>query len=283
VTNNEFGAFQTAITIQFALSSTMKGHLDDSIIDGNTFEPGSYMDPSIVQGTIATQLDATRRVDFSQDYADGTSTKFLQSPTDPKGWRAAFFWGNDGDVETTLASQNSMTCTGDKDGGGEAIDYDDGFNPGFLEPQPVLSASANSVKVSGPLPTTAGGAALPANYFQSSNWVQLAKGPGVGQMRRVVSYTSDASGVTFTVSPAWDVIPQSTSQLTIGHPYWQVYTVDNFVDSRTPLCLKSNRTRDEAGYIISFGPVVDSTVEGNKMYDTNGIAFDLAGARSARP
>jgi hypothetical protein len=278
ITYNILGAYNTAIHLEGDITSPFKYHNDHVIIDNNTFYPGSYMDnpPTLGEGTIATQITDTRWADFSNNVADGTSAQYLQSPSDAKGWRAAFFWSQSaGNNEMMLTSQNTMTCTGDKNGDGEAISYDGSYNPTFSTSQSVLSASANTVKVLGPLPTTKSAMstdALPSDYFRSDIWVLVTAGPGVGQMRRVTSYTSDSSGITFTVSPNWDVLPQATSNLDISQVYWQVYTIGNYVDNRSPLCLKSNRTQPNAGTIGQWGgPWGDSVIEGNQQYDSSGI------------
>ena len=99
--------------------------IDDSVFLYNTFEPGSYINPSTGQGVIATQLGAGRHLDFSSNVADGTSTNYLYDPVnDAKGWRAAHFWSDRGNQSEILVSQNVETCTGDKAGDGEAITTD---------------------------------------------------------------------------------------------------------------------------------------------------------------
>jgi hypothetical protein len=281
VTYNDFGAFQNDLAINGDINNVnQKFHIDDSIFTQNTFEPGSYVNVSIGQGVIATGLGAGRRVDFSQNTADGTSTAYLYNPgTDPKGWRAGFFWALQGNVENTLVAQNTATCTGDKAGDGEAIAYDANHNMFALPAaQPVQTATTNTVTVAGPITSLNGTLTLPGNYF-SEHWVVVADGPGRGQVRKVVSYPLDASGaaiapVTFTVSPAWDVIPQSTSMLVVAREYWQVYTVDNFIDQRQPTCTKLNPNKPMGGVITLYGQTADSAVEGNQQYDTSGIELN---------
>jgi hypothetical protein len=276
ITYNEIGAYHDGLCILGGITDSLKFHMDNTIINYNTFKPGSYIDNAIYQGTIASRISSTRRSDFSNNTADGTSSEYLQFPSDPKGFRAGFFWTNTANSEMILTSKNSLICTGDKNGDGEAIAYDGTANPTFSKAQLILAAAPNTVKVQGPLPTTIDGLptsrTLPTNYFNNDIWVQVVDGPGVGQMRHVISYTSDSSGITFTISPSWDVAPQTTSRLTIAHIYWQVYTIDNFVDNRSPRCLKSNQTNQEAGGITMWGgPAADSTFEGNKQYDSQGI------------
>ncbi|MEP7244944.1 MAG: hypothetical protein ABI885_14865 [Gammaproteobacteria bacterium] len=270
ITYNEFGPYFTALDAGGdPNNSTQKFHIDDSVIAFNTFKPGSYVNASIGQGVIATGLGAGLRVDFSSNTADGAATGYLYDPiTDAKGWRAAFFWSLRGNNERLLVSQNTATCTGDKAGDGEAIAYDGNANTFALpSAEPVLAATATSVTVAGPLLRT-----TPVDYF-SEHWLSIAQGPGKGQVRKIVSYSNPAASmVTFTVTPAWDVPPQPGSSLaTVAREYWQVYTVDNFVDQRQPLCTKLNANGPVGGVITLYGQTADSAVEGNRQYDTSGI------------
>jgi hypothetical protein len=280
VTYNEFGAYDTALFIDGDSNNVNeKFHMDDSVVAFNTFKPGSYMDVSIRQGTIASQIGASRRLDFSGNTADGASTKFLYNPaTDPKGWRAAFFWHLRNNQENVLVSQNTATCTADKTGDGEAIAFDNNHNTfAFSKAQKVLAATSDTVRVPGPLVKQQNGKPTSSSYYDE-HWVQIAQGRGLGQVRRIVSYQTDAAGVTLTVSPAWDVVPKAGSRLTVGREFWQVYTVDNRVDHRSPLCLKSNRkskpTDPEGGGVIGmWAQAADSVIEGNHQYDTSGITL----------
>jgi hypothetical protein len=267
VTNNDFGAYDTGLFLASAHS------VSDSVVAYNTFEPGSYIDVAAGGGAIPTRLSAGQRVDFSNNIADGTSTRFLYNPaTDAKGFRAAFFWSLLGDHEEVLVSQNTATCSGDKAGDGEAIAFDGNSNTDALPvAQPLLAATANSVTVQGPLLTLGSG----TTYTEL--WIQIAKGTGIGQVRPVIAYSSPtAQTVTFTVSPAWDVPPGADSLVTTAKEYWQVYTVDNFVDQRQPECQKSNANEPSGGVIGIWAGSSDSVIEGNQQYDTSGILFNLA-------
>ena len=283
VTNNEIGAFNIGLNIDGDANNLRDPfHLDDSVIAYNIFKPGSYMDVAIRQGTIASGIGASRRVDFSKNKADGTATRYFYKPaTDPKGWRAAFFWHMRNNQEMVLVSQNQMSCTGDKTGDGEAVAIDNNHNSfGFDKAQTVRTATANSVRVRGPLQSKQNDKTLPAGYY-NEHWVQIAEGPGVGQVRRVVSYTEDAGGVNITVTPAWNVIPEASSRLTMGLEIWQLYVVDNHVDHRKPPCLKSNRqdkptTPTGGGVIGLWAQAADSSIEGNRQYDTSGILLHPA-------
>ena len=267
VTNNVFGAYNTGLYLD-------ETHFfSNSVIAYNTFDPGSYIDTSTGQGTIASQLSAGQRVDFSNNIADGTSTQYLYAPaTDPKGFRAAFFWSLMGDHQQVLVAQNTSTCPGDKDGDGEAIAFDGNGNTSALPvAASVLAATSNTVTVPGPL------LSLTSSTAYSELWVQIGQGTGVGQVRPVVAY-SDPTGqtVVLTVSPAWDVIPGADSFVTTAKEYWQIYTVDNFVDQRQPECTQGNANIPSGGVIGVWAGSSDSAIEGNQLYDTSGILYAMA-------
>lgn len=267
ITNNDFGAYSTG----FFLDQTH--FFSDSVIAYNTFEPGSYVNAAVGQGSIPTGVSAGQRVDFSNNIADGTSTQYLYNPaTDPKGFRATFFWSLEGDHEQVLVSQNTSTCAGDKSGDGEAIAFDGNGNSSALPvAEPVLAATSNTVTVQGPLLTPT----LSTTYPEY--WVQIGKGTGVGQVRPITGYSDPtAQTVVFTVSPAWDVIPGPDSMVTTSKEYWQVYTVDNFVDQRQPECTKGNVNQPAGGTIGFWAGSSDSAIEGNQQFDTSGIQYSVA-------
>ena len=283
VSHNVFGAFNTALDIDGDANNVDgKFHLDDSIVAFNTFKPGSYMDVAIRQGTIASQIGASRRLDFSNNVADGASSEYLYRPQlGAKGWRAAFFWHLRNNQEMLLVSENQASCTGDKTGDGEAFAFDNNHNSfGFDRAQTVLSATPDSVTVKGPLQIRQEGKAVSPGYYDE-HWVQVAEGPGVGQVRRVASYTAEGGRVRIAVAPPWDVIPEATSRLALGREFWQFYVVDNEVDHRKPPCLKSNRqdkptTPYGGGLIGLWAQAADSAIEGNRQYDTTGITLHPA-------
>jgi uncharacterized repeat protein (TIGR01451 family) len=291
VTDNLFGAFKVALFWEgFAANTRFRYRYSDSIVAHNKFFPGSYLDTGVRQGTMATALSGGYRIDFSDNVADGTSTDFFYRPDqDAKGWRAGYFWAMHDNVEMLLVSQNSVTCSGDKDGDGEAIAYDNNHNrPGFLPlAVPVLSATSDPVARSSTI--TVQGSLLqtqrtygmsidvrPVTAHYLGDWLQVVQGPGVGQTRKIADIRtgSNAQGetVTVTVSPAFDVLPQTNSWVTDGRLIWQAYTIGNVIDQRTP-CLKSNRTRRAGGLITLDAQTADSVVEGNTQYDTSGISL----------
>jgi hypothetical protein len=290
VADNEFGAFRTALFWEgIATNTTFQYHFSDSVVVHNRFEPGSYLDTSIGQGSIATELSGATRVDFSDNVADGSSTAYLYDPRhDARGWRAAFFWSMSDNVEELLVSDNTATCTGDKDGDGEALSYDNNHNrPGFARlAVPVLAATSNasvdesSITVPDPLITEqfSYGTSIDVQsvdrYYQG-DWLQIVQGRGIGQARQIIaiqhSYSARGPTVTFVVTPALDVLPARDSLVMEGRSYWQAYTVNNLFDERRPRCLKSNRTRKAGGTITAYPQATDSVIEGNRQFDSSGI------------
>jgi hypothetical protein len=90
-------------------------HFNDAVTDYNTFYPSSWnyttSSGNYGEGSIATQISTGLRADFSNNVADGTSTRYLyDAATDIKGWRAAFFWSTGANQEMTLVSNRSVAC-----------------------------------------------------------------------------------------------------------------------------------------------------------------------------
>jgi hypothetical protein len=289
VTHNVFGAYRVALAWEGTPSYLQHlYHYSDSVVALNRFYPGSYLDTAIGQGAMATGLSGGYRTDFSENVADGSATEYLyDAAQDAHGWRAAHFWAMNDNLEMMLVSRNVASCTGDKDGDGEAFSYDDNHNrPGFAAlTAPVLAAvspgdDTSSVTVRGALIATqiSYGVRIPVGdvtRYYHGDWLQVVQGPGIGQARKIVAITAGADPggptVRFVVRPRFDVLPRTDSLVTDSRLFWQAYTVGNLVDHRTPLCLKSNRTRHSGGLITIYLPSVDSVLEGNRQYDTAGI------------
>jgi len=254
-----------------------KYRIDDSIVEFNSFKPGSYMDAKIGQGAIATSLGASQRLDFSSNVADGAARDYLYAPTDPIGWRAAFFWSLNNNQQMSLVADNEATCTGDKVGDGEAIAFDDNGNTSAFEnAMTVQEASIDSLTVSGKLMSTQNDRPVPLAEYYAEHWIQILDGPGLGQARQIAEYTinPDNSRVTFKVRPAWDVAPvPGKSRVVVQRQFWQVYTINNRIDQRRPLCQKSNRTQPKGGVITMWAPSTDSVIDGNTQLDADGIKF----------
>jgi hypothetical protein len=306
ITGNVFGgAYSSALYLQgdpnYAAdpdSLQYPYQFSDSVVANNVFYPSSYVSADLVQGAIASQIGSGLRVDFSNNTADGSSTQYLYHPaTDPRGWRAAFFWSTGNGQEMTLVSQNMVSCPGDKAGDGEGIGYDGstewggfaGSQPAGAPPPgagavPVVAASASTITVQGSLvgsfPTSSGSgpAAVPPDYYKGF-WLQLVQGPGLGQWRKItaVAAATDAHGngiVSFSVAPAFDVPPPAGSLALLSRGYWQNATVANFIDQRQPLCTKANPLKPSGGVITWYASTADSAIEGNQQYDTNGILLN---------
>jgi hypothetical protein len=276
ITYNTFGAYHSALELSGDLYNMIyKYRLDDTVIDYNVFKPGSKLDLIQKTGTIASELGAGHRLDFSGNTADGASTDYLYAPDDARGWRAAFFWSPNNNVEEVLVSQNTATCTGDKIGDGEAISFDNNVNTfAFGSTPTVTQATVAGVTVSAPLATRQNKRDVPIANYYVDHWLQIVSGPGLGQARKVTSYSTDSIRhlTTFKVAPDWDVVPiPGLTRIAIGREYWQLYTVDNHVDNRQPLCQKSNRSRRVAGVIALWAQSVDSVIAGNHQYDSDGI------------
>jgi hypothetical protein len=287
--HNIFGAFSTALTWEGnARNIGHRYRYRDSIVAYNSFFPGSYVDLGIGQGAMVSSISGGYRTDFSNNAADGTSSAYLNDEADAKGWRAAYFWAMHDNVEMQLVSENFASCTGDKDGDGEAIAYDGNHNrPDFLSlAVPVLAAhtdaaaNTSTVTVRGSLieKQISYGSSIdvrPVSDYYIGDWIQVVRGAGIGQARKIthISNEADAEGplVSLIVFPRFDVLPERNGLVMGGRIYWQSYTVDNTIDHRAPTCLKSNRTRPSGGLITLYAPTVDSVVEGNKQYDTSGI------------
>lgn len=281
VNANEFGAYFEALRLTGDSSNVlMPFRIDDSVFDNNVFKPSSRLDTVHNTGVIASELGASRRVDFSGNVADGASTRYLYAASDPRGWSAAFFWNLNGNVENLLVSNNEATCTGDKTNSGEAIAFDNNGNTfGFDAIADVVAATATGLTASAPLRRRQNSRDVPVATFYMDHWIQVVSGPGLGQVRRITGYRIDPTTAiaTFVVAPAWDVVPVAgRTRVAVGRQFWQVYAVANQIDHRQPLCQKSNRARLAGGAISMWAQVADSVIEGNRQYDTDGILTQQA-------
>jgi hypothetical protein len=273
---NTFGAYHAALELNGDKYNVNQPYrIDDSVIDFNTFKPGSLLDQARKTGTIATELGAGDRLDFSHNVADGSSADYLYSPEDPKGWRAAFFWSMNNNIERALVSENSATCTGDKIGDGEAIAFDNNTNTFPLKSAAVtIRATSESVTVRGPLAARQHSRDVPVERYYVGHWIQIVSGPGLGQVRKIAGYTTDPATrlTTLRIAPDWDVAPiPGRTRISIGREFWQLYALGNSVDNRRPLCQKSNRSRSAAGQIVLWAQSADSVIAGNSQYDSDGI------------
>lgn len=279
ITHNEFGAYRRALDLSGdRYNNTTRFRIDDAVIAFNSFKPGSFLSLPTSQGTMASELGASSRMDFSDNVADGTATNYLYSADDAHGWRAAFFWHLAGDQEQLLVSDNTASCTGDKDGDGEAIGFDNNVNTfAFDSPRQVISASSDSVTVAGPMSAEQNGHDVAVRDYYVGHWLQVGSGPGIGQTRKIVGYEiDDTTGrVTFRIAPGWDVVPHAgETRISVGREFWQAYVVANRIEHRRPPCLKTNRTRSAGGAISIWAQSAESVVDGNVQYGTDGITYN---------
>lgn len=278
ITFNLFGDYHAALELGGDRRNVRSRFgISDSVISHNRFVAGSHVDSKQNQGVLVSEIGASQRVDFSDNDADGASREFLNSPSDPPGWRAAFFFHMNDSHEMLLISNNRATCTGDKAGDGEAIALDNNANTfGLAAAAPVIDASGRQVRIDRPLVPVQDGRAVDLVSYYVGHWMRVVEGPGIGQIRRIVSYRRDAAdgATTFAVDPAWDVVPQPRrSLITIAREFWQVYIVGNTIDQRKPPCTKANVGRPKGGAISIWGESADIAVEGNRQFDTDGILF----------
>jgi hypothetical protein len=267
IAGNEFQAFKDALFLDAFYLPHEPGaprfRLDDSIVRQNLFRPGDYYEPDILQGTIATQIGASTRVDFSENVADGH--RYGPPSSIPPGWRAAFFFHQTNNHEKLLISQNQLSCTGDKAGDGEAIAFDFARNSyAFDEPSAVISASADRVRIRGALLDWS-----PEAF--SEHWVQIVDGTGLGQSRKIIDYVpyDFVPEVEFIVSPPWDAVPLQGSTAVVTRQFWQTYVVDNTVDIRG--CTKQNANWKKSGQFTIWAQTSDSAIDGNAHYESDGI------------
>ena len=278
VTGNEFGAYSEDINLPGNSGNvTEPFRIDDTVIRDNRFVPGSWFDLAHHMGVLATGLGAGHHVDFSANVADGTSSEGLQDPQDPKGWRAGYFWNLNNSVEMTLVSENSASCTGDKGGDGEAIAFDgSGETFAFNGAPAVAAAGTDWVTVNAELIHQQARQPIPAAYYVG-HWVKVVDGQGVGQTRRIVSYSEDTNTgtVTLHVAPKWDIPPtRAGGRIAVGRQFWQVYLVGNDIEHRAPPCRKSNLDGPNGGGVVIWSPTADFAIEGNQLHDAEGIYFD---------
>lgn len=276
ITDNTFGAFHSALELGGnRFNMTYPFRIDDTVIDNNRFNPGSELDLAGKTGTIGSEIGAGHRLDFSGNSADGSSTEYLYGANDPRGWRAAFFWNMNNNLEEILVAQNTASCTGDKIGDGEAFSFDNNANTfAFTGLAAVTHATSASLVVSAPLVARQNSRDVPVESYYTGHWIQIGSGPGLGQVRKITGYSTDPIThiTTFKVAPDWDVVPvPGQTRIAIGREYWQLYAIDNMVDDKKPPCQKSNRSRHDAGGIVLWAQSADSVIEGNRQYDTDGI------------
>ena len=267
ITYNTIAAYENGLYINRWGNTFVDNRFDmtDSVVAHNVFHPSSH------DAVIASQLGGGTRLDFSDNLADGSSARYLYRSTDRKGFRAAFFWNLSYNSELKLISRNEVRCAGDKPGDGEAIVFD-GDNEkdygGFERAAPVQASSQLGTSTT----VTVGAQPLTGPLGFEGQWLQVVQGPGLGQLRKITSYRSDAGAATFTVSPAFDVAPREGSVVTVGLQNWQSYVVDNVVEQSPTVCVNSTKSEPTGGAISFYAQTADSVIDGNRQSATTGIS-----------
>jgi hypothetical protein len=255
ITHNDFSGYAADLAIPL--------RIDDAVIRWNRFVPGSYVDERARQGVVATRLGTSRRVDFSSNEADGASTEALRTPADAAGWSAGFTWDSSSGSEYLLVSENRISCSGGKPGDGEAIALRPRGDTQAHQPaRAIVARTDTSVSIHGDRDSDYRG-----------YWIQVVDGPGMGQTRRIDSYRWDPADsiLQLQVSPAWDITPRETgSRVIVTSQLWQIHVVANEIDQSKSTCRKSKRNNLRAGLIVMGGSASDSSVERNRLPDTDG-------------
>ncbi|MDE2306051.1 MAG: hypothetical protein KGL34_10850 [Gammaproteobacteria bacterium] len=260
--------------------------IEDGIIRDNHFYPSGYFDAVRRTGVLASEIGGSRRLDFSDNFADGASPRFVAPRSAVTGWRGAFFWNLIGNHEDLLVADNVATCTGDGVGDGEAFAFDNNGNTyAFNGTRAVLGATASAVRIAGPLRTSQYGRAVDPRTSYLGFWVDVVAGTGIGQLRRIRGLRIDprSAEVTLDVNPAWDVLPRpGDSRIIVSRTFFRTYVVGNRVDNRNPPCTKSKGGRPAAGAISLWAQMGDSVIASNRQYDSDGIVMQQAfSARAA--
>lgn len=287
VTDNEFGAHRDALLLDADRNAPFARFVvRDSIVRRNRFLPGGFLDCSSGQGTIASQVGASQRLDFSGNVADGRARDYLRAGEAP-GWRAAFFWHLLGPQDDVLVAANRGSCTGDKAGDGEFLAFDNNGNttpfPGLV--RAVAAAAAAYVDV-----------AVRADRrdwyqrwwnaevddgFYVGHWLFVAHGTGLGQVRRIEAVERRGGSVRLRVAPDFAVTPGRDSRIVVTRAFRRLRVIANEVDLRN--CGGRNANRAEHGGAIGlWASASDSVIAGNRQYRAGGILlqsqFDAGGS-----
>lgn len=274
ITDNTFMAYETAVALggnRYRVDAPYA--LVDAVITHNRFLPGTLRSSTTGEGPIASEIGGAQRLDFSANVADGAAA----TPGALSGWRAAFFWHLNGPQEQLLVAGNRATCTGDALGDGEAFAFDNNTNTqAYATLAATVATRPASITLAGALATRQHERQVDAGHYYVGHWVRIASGPGLGQIRRITGYRRAGEATTFAVAPAWDVLPvPGASRAVVAREYWQVLVIDNVVDHRAPPC-RTDSAGQHGGAISLWGQGADLVVAGNRQFDTDGIAFQMA-------
>jgi hypothetical protein len=285
ITGNEFWAYATDISGGLAF-------LADSIIADNAFVPGA----SVANDSIALGFTGSRRLDISRNKIDGRDQG--HSGAYP-GFRAAMFFPRTvAGHEDLLISENDITCVGTKAGqDGEAIAFDANGNCApFQSSEPVTSYAVDpaqtsaQVEVSIQLDANGKGGFARENYSVSDVlwvhggcgltassignlvgfWLQVDRGPGLGQSRKITAAQVTGDTVQLTISPPMDVpLVPGDSEIILTKINYQNLVIGNTVDnSGCP-----GTTAHNAG-MIGWNGAADSVVEDNDLTESAGVFLD---------
>lgn len=189
--------------------------------------------------------------------SDVSVTQCLMRDYDPgstKGQGLGRFIAGNGDYGSlwnTYIAENTTVDAGPRAGAsdqnsGEHVMYEG--NAGLFE-GPPLTAGSTTVRFGTPVPAEVGRTAT------------IVHGRGTGQSRRIVGF--DTATNTFTVAPAWNVPPNSSSRVVIGHTTSRCVVYRNRFDGKADYATRYSAT---AG-IQAFGGCHDWIGDGNTMTD----------------
>jgi hypothetical protein len=226
------------------------GSASNVSIDGTTFRMTDYADSAITSWggeNIAVTDNHAEDYDLTSPVSDDTgSGRFFTSQSHPDSNRNFYIAEN---TTTNFSPLDNSVDTNQ----GEQILFEVGSSPFFASP---TSASATTATFSSAPPTE--GTEYPGQPLTSRDAL-IVKGKGVGQRR----YVTGVSGNTITVSPAWSVVPDSTSVIGVGSGQFNSVVYSNTFDG------KSNYSSLETAStgMQMYGNVTDVIFSNNTLTD----------------
>ncbi len=271
ITGNKFGCWLAGMGLGAVV--------EDGVLANNTFWPGAYL------ATLAGSELGGQRWDISSNLLDGTNSIAKPDGSLPAysapyiGWRAGFFFPTFSSQEDLLVAQNRFDCVGTRPyQDGEAISTDsNGDIAGLRSGQPVISVPAptgTQVTIGWPASRNPADAGAPNDY--KGRWLRVDYGPGLGQARKITGVSTTATTITFTISPALDVVPVAgQSRIIVGNQIWQMNIVDNLVDDTcsTQIADISTLHPSSTGEIGVYSGGVDVAIDSNHQIDTAGLSL----------
>lgn len=300
IVDNDIQAFQDGIRLQGGFDTHLDAlgvlfRLDDAVIVDNVFNDSPFSGEiewestcSATQypddrGVIGAQIGASNRVRISQNLLDGCADDPGAGCSAIEGFRAGIFFSMGGSHEKLLLSENDFIETGRKSGDGEAIAIDVNRNRAMLvEGSNVSSATSTSVTIDTDTYPLVDEDAVRDDVYRE-HWLQVGRGQGLGQTRRISSYSYEETAgeiteITLTVSPAFEVIPDATSYVTVHRQAWQAYLFDNHVvaqeDGSTdcdPGVDLEEAQEVTVGTLHFYSTTSDSLIANNTLDCVNGI------------